>query len=117
MTDKAFASVRFSTDRLPEAAVVHVEGEVDLATAPLFANAIAEAYQTSRRVVVDLTRIGYLDVSGIRALETFARVSGHRFAVLVPKPEIHRLFDILKLTDVLPVVASLDAALEYLRLQ
>jgi anti-sigma B factor antagonist len=97
--------------------VLHVEGDVDLATAPLLKKAIAHLYRTNRRVVVDLSRVDYLDGSGIRGLEYYARTETSRFVVVGSKPEIHRLFNILQLTDVLPVVVSLNAALDYLRHQ
>jgi anti-anti-sigma factor len=83
----------------------------------MLSNAIASAYRTNRRVIVDLSRIEYLDDAGIRVLETCAWTHESRFVVVGSRPEVHRLFEILELTSVLPVVASLDAARDYLRRQ
>jgi anti-anti-sigma regulatory factor len=79
----------------------------------LRANEIAEAYRTNRRVIVDLSRVEYFDASGIHVLETCAWTHESCFVVVGSKPKVHRLFgilEILELTNVLPVVASLDAA-------
>jgi anti-sigma B factor antagonist len=103
------------TEAVPEGCVLCAEGEVDVATAPLFANAVAAAFRESRRVIVDLSRLGYLDGAGVHVLEDAARAHGGRFAVVGSRPEIHRLFDILGLTNVLPVVATVDAARAYIR--
>ncbi|HLY24503.1 MAG TPA: STAS domain-containing protein [bacterium] len=103
------------TEPVPEGCVLCAEGEVDVATAPLFANAVAAAFRESRRVIVDLSRLGYLDGAGVHVLEDAAQAHGGRFVVVGSRPEIHRLFDILGLTNVLPVVATVDAARAYIR--
>lgn len=103
------------TEPMPEGSVLYAEGEVDVATAPLFANAIAAAFRESRRVIVDLSRLRYLDGAGVHVLENAAQAHGSRFVVVGSRPEIHRLFDILGLTNVLPVVATVDAARAYIR--
>jgi anti-anti-sigma factor len=111
------AVLRCWTEQVPEAAVLHTEGEVDLATALELDHAITAALAHNERIIVDLSRLDYLDGSGIRVLENAARTKHGRFIVVGSKPTIHRLFDILKLTDVLPVVGSLDEARQYLRRQ
>jgi anti-anti-sigma factor len=100
---------------VPEGRVLHAEGEVDVATAPLLASAIAAAFREGRRVIADLSRLRYLDGAGIHVLEHAAGADGLRLVVAGSRPEIHRLFDILGLTNMLPVVATVDAARAYLR--
>jgi anti-anti-sigma factor len=95
--------------------VLHVEGEIDLTTAPLFSKAIGAAFRDSARVIVDVAAVEYLDVSAIHALEHASRVQGRRLVVAGSAPHIHRVFEILRLGDVLPVVDTVDAALAYLR--
>lgn len=108
-------NLRCWTDQKPEAVVLHAVGEVGLSTASDLANAIKVAFAQHRRVIVDLSHLDYLDVSGTHVLErTAARHHGH-FVVVGSKPTIHKIFDILELTDVLPVVPSVEAAQEYLR--
>lgn len=111
------AFVRFSTDTAPEAVALHVEGELDLSTAQSLANAIEGAYRKQRCVIVDLSRLAYLDGSGIRVLMRFAEENRGRFVVIGSTPTIRRLFEILRLVDILPVVHSVDDARQYLHLQ
>ncbi len=103
------------TEAVPEGAVLRAEGEIDVATAPLFANAIAAAFRKDRRVVADLSRLRYLDGSGVHVLENAARANGGRFVVVGSRSAVRRVFEILDLTGTLPVVETLDAARAYLR--
>lgn len=111
------AFIRFSTELVPDATVLRVEGEVDLSTAQSLADAIEGASRVNRCVIVDLSRLDYLDGSGIRVLVRFAQEKRGHFVVAGSKPTVHRLFALLRLTDVLPVVGSLGAAREYLGVQ
>jgi anti-sigma B factor antagonist len=106
---------QISVEAMPEAAVVHVTGELDLSTAPLLWNAISRAYRRHRSVVIDLSQLDYLDGSGIHALERGAAEHPGRFAVVASKPVVHRIFEILELIKSLPVLASVEAARAYLR--
>lgn len=110
-------TARFSTETVPEAVIVRVEGELDLTTAQALADAIEGAYRTQSGVIVDLSRLTYLDGSGIRVLLRFAEEKRGRFVVIGSTPTMHRLFEILRLVDVLPVVTTLGSAREYLGVQ
>jgi anti-sigma B factor antagonist len=100
---------------IAEAVVVHVEGEVDLSTAPWFAETIAYAFRQNRSVIVDLSAVSYLDGSGIAVLKRAAESHLAHIAVSGSPPQIRRLFDIVQLSDVIPFVASLEAGRAYLR--
>jgi anti-sigma B factor antagonist len=49
-------------------AVVRVRGEVDAMTAPRLADAVMDAFDGERPVVVDLTAVTFLDSAGLAAL-------------------------------------------------
>jgi anti-anti-sigma factor len=104
------------TEEVPEAVVLHAEDELDLNTALVLANAVTGAFEQRECVIVDLSHLDHLDFSGAHVLEhTAARYDG-RFAIVQgSKPTIHKIFDILELTDFLPVIASIEAAQEYFR--
>lgn len=107
--------LRCWTEQLAEAVVLRTTGEIDLSTISDLANAIAAALAQRRPLIVDLSRLDYLDAAGIDVLERTARRHPGRFVVVGSKPTIHKLFDILGLTDTLPVVHTLDDAQQYLR--
>ncbi|MEV4709040.1 STAS domain-containing protein [Actinoplanes sp. NPDC049316] len=75
-------------------------GEIDQATAPLFADALAEAVPGRRRVEVDLSEVSFLDSSGINALVQHRKPGCALVVVNVP-PHIRRVFDITGLTAIL----------------
>jgi anti-sigma B factor antagonist len=103
------------TEALPEAAVLHVEGEVDLATAPHFARALHTACRKYDRLIVDLTRLRYLDGSGVKVLLEAVDLEGKRFVLVGSSPTVHRVLDILRVGDMMPIVATLDDAREHFR--
>jgi len=109
--------LRCRIESASDAAVLHAEGEVDMSTAPKLEGAIAAAFRAASRVIVNLSRAQYLDGSGVRVLEAAARRHPRRFVVVASNRDIHRLFEILDLANALPVVSSVTAAREYLRLE
>ncbi|MGA5301033.1 STAS domain-containing protein [Nucisporomicrobium flavum] len=74
-------------------------GEIDQATAPVFADALADAVPGRSRVEVDLTKVTFLDSSGINALVQHRRPSCALVVVNVP-PHIRRVFDITGLSEI-----------------
>lgn len=88
-------------------AVLCVSGEVDLMTAPRLAAAVGGALQGSRPdVVVDLARVDFIGVTGIRALVTAAsdaHRAGGRLVLRSPSVAVLRMLDILQLNGTLPV--------------
>ncbi len=65
--------------RCPDGVVIAVAGEVDMATAPQLADCLLDHAETD--VTVDLSRVGFLDSSGINVLvQAYKRVRdrGHR---------------------------------------
>lgn len=107
------ALLRCWTEAQSGTIVLHAEGEVDLVTAPMLGDAIAASYRAGPRVIVDLDGLRYLDGAGVRVLEDASRERAGRFVVVASHREIHRVFEVLDLTKVLPVVPSLAAAREY----
>ena len=54
--------------RVADAVIVEVIGEIDMSTAPKLAGAVASVHETTRRVVVDLSEVSFLDSSALSAL-------------------------------------------------
>jgi anti-anti-sigma factor len=104
------------TEQVFEGTVLHVEGEVDLSTASEWEKALTWTLTQHRRIIVDLSDLDYLDGTGLEVLEKTAEAQRGRLVVAGCKPTLHRVFDILRLGDVLPLVATVEAARNYLRL-
>jgi anti-sigma B factor antagonist len=94
-------------------AVLRVNGEVDVATADQLRRAAAQliARCAASRLEVDLSRVQFMDSTGLGALVTarnLAMAKGMSFAVRAPSPNVRRLLEITGLSGVFGVGASSD---------
>jgi anti-sigma B factor antagonist len=94
--------------------LVEVEGEVDIATAArlisVLNTSVAEAINS---VVVDLTKVGFMDSTGLALLiNANRRLTLRRkgFAVVCPPGPLRRVFEITDMLETLHVCADLESA-------
>jgi anti-sigma B factor antagonist len=69
------------------------------------------------KVVVDLSELTFIDSSGISVLVTAARAASAERGTLVvaaPSPHVRRVFDIVKLSELMAIEDGLDGALKRL---
>jgi len=93
--------------------VVEVRGELDLAAAHRFEDAVAATGDASH-VLIDLTRCTFLDSSGVRVLSTSARETserGTRLELVASNAAVLRVLGITGVDSLMPVHDSRDAAL------
>jgi anti-sigma B factor antagonist len=112
LTTPAEFDVRVETAS-PGVTIVHVVGELDLATCSVVEEAIASALPSSR-VIVDLTGCTFLDSSGLRVLMKARRdveERGGGLELVAADPAIVRVLEIANVLPVLTVHSALDAAL------
>jgi len=92
--------------------VIVVDGELDVATAPILASALEQAATGEAPVVVDLSRVRFADCAGIRPLlATRHRLTGmgQGLAVQGPSTAVRTLFSVLGLDALLQDVAATTA--------
>jgi anti-sigma B factor antagonist len=94
--------------------LVLVEGEVDIATAArlisVLNSSVAEAIKS---VIVDLSRVGFMDSTGLALLiNANRRLSLRRkgFAVVCPPGPLRRVFEITDMMDTLHVCPDWESA-------
>jgi anti-sigma B factor antagonist len=95
--------------------VLPLEGEIDLHVSPN----VAEVLQTMidkkpRQLVIDLTRVTYLDSSALAVLiEAMQNVDayGGKFAVVGLHDDVRTIFEIANLNQVFQIFPDVDAAL------
>jgi anti-sigma B factor antagonist len=111
------ASHRFvaATEQLENGApVVSVLGEVDLATAPAFAQTLLGATEDwTGEVIVDLTGCSFLDSRGLGALiATRGRLehSDRRLALVLSNRSVMRIFQITQSDELFEIYPTLAAA-------
>ena len=100
--------------------VAQVSGELDIAGASRTGDTIAEAVPTAARgLVVDFSRLEFIDSSGVAMLFGLARrLSGRRQQLRVVAPEggpVTRVLEIVEFDRAAPVVGDLEQALSELR--
>jgi len=81
---------------------ITVSGELDLATAPELDDALRTAQRSAAAVTLDMSRLRFIDVRGLRvvlAAAARARELGARFLVVRGPPAVTRVFE-LTATDV-----------------
>ena len=112
-------AARLAVTHVRQVTVARLAGEIDLeAAAGLREELAAVVPKGDRGLVVDLTRVGYLDSAGLHLLHDTARAlaaRGQSLRVAFPAHAvIAPLFDIVGMEQAVPVDASVDAAVDAL---
>ena len=95
--------------------VLPLEGEIDLHISPEVAESLrAMAAKKPKRIVVDLTKVTYLDSSGLAVLiEGMQSVQeyGGNFAVAGVQESVQHILDIARLDQFFQIFPDVDSAL------
>ena len=94
----------------PATHVVEPSGEIDLATAPELEACLDALFESgTRRIIIDLRDVTFIDSTGLRALlRARGRLEVTRgiLVVVCENASIRRVFDVAGLVDLLHVVES-----------
>lgn len=96
------------------ARVVVVSGEVDLATISLLRDALSQAVEGRRSVIVDISRLQYIDSTGLSELLNHhrrAQTRNQHFVLAGPSRLLSKLLQITHLTEAIPMFPSVADAL------
>jgi anti-sigma B factor antagonist len=94
--------------------VVAITGEIDLACSPdLRALLHAFAKKRSPALVLDFQEVSYVDSSGLATLIEYVRLAqayGGKFGLAHVSDRVRTIFDLVRLTEFLPIFPSLADA-------
>jgi len=90
--------------------VVRIEGEVDMATAPVFETALERAAREGLQVVVDCSRLTYIDSTGLHLMIRY-RPRTPRIVLAGAHRVVRSVVEVLGLGTMFPLYDSLDAAI------
>jgi len=93
--------------------ILHVLGELDLATADGLAARGCDAFAHAWLLLLDLSDLSFCDACGLSALVRIAKradMTGGRCALIAPQPQVAKVL-ICRLNQRLPVFATVDDAL------
>ena len=91
-----------------DAVVLVVEGEIDIATAPLLEQRLSEAEAgDAPQLIVDLDRVSFMDSTGLQVLvaHTMSETNGRRIRLTKGSSQVQRLFTVSGMADHLPFVS------------
>jgi anti-sigma B factor antagonist len=106
-------SVDLSTRDYDGYVVVALRGELDIADAAAVVAALAVVIAREPEIIIDLAGLEFIDCGGVTALargRELARLAGGQLRLAAPQPRVLRMLTLTRLTDVLPVHASVDEA-------
>jgi anti-sigma B factor antagonist len=107
-------------ERLDQALVVIVTGEIDLQTSGAMRTVLMDEIGTHAPVLVDLAGVDYIDSSGVASLiEAFqiTRKSGQGFVLASASPAVMRVLKLARLTNILPLAKDRAGGLGILETQ
>ena len=115
-TSRESAVASFPLDHVQGCTVVVASGEIDLCTSPALRQSLAEAGRSSERIIVDLSRVTFLDSTGIGVLVNAVREQRRRglgtLCMVGPTGSVRRVLDITQFTNLVPTYASVAEAVE-----
>jgi anti-sigma B factor antagonist len=91
-------------------------GEIDLYTAPLLRDALADADHVPK-VLVDLSQVDFLALIGVQVLQAAGErraAVGRRTVVAAPTPAVQRVLSLTNMADDLDVYVSAPSAMSAL---
>jgi len=104
-----------SMTRTQEPNILPLDGEIDLHVSPEVAKSLRKMIENKpNRVVVDLTKVTYLDSSGLAVLiEGMQNVQkyGGKFGLAGVQEDVKHVFDIARLDQVFEIYPDVDTAL------
>ena len=78
-----------------------LSGELDMASAGDFRDFATSAIDPSRRVVLDISELGFVDSSGVRSIVRLAESAcPHGLILLHPRENVQRILDILAIEQI-----------------
>jgi anti-anti-sigma factor len=80
--------------------VLHLAGELDIASADAFIVEVLADLNGARQTVVDLSELTFIDAAGIRALLRLAAETDDGLVIQRAQPHVARVFEMVRLDNV-----------------
>ncbi len=114
LTQQQTEDFEVSVERRAGTAIVHVVGELDLATAPTLTSALRDLERPCERVVLDVSGLEFIDSTGMRlAVEEYQRAmaDGFDFVIAGAEENVLRVLRIAGLDVTLPLAPDVASAI------
>lgn len=97
------AELTLNTEKNGDEATVHASGRITLATSSLLQKTIRDLIPANKRILLDLSKVNYIDSSGIGAMVSVYLAANRQeceLKVVNAQPRIRDLFEVTKLSTV-----------------
>ena len=98
----------------PDARVVVFSGEIDLESSPIAREILIKSFQNTKKVIVDLSEVSYIDSSGVaslvEALQAAKKNSG-TFALAATSEPTRRVLELARLDKVFTMFDTVEEGL------
>jgi anti-sigma B factor antagonist len=104
--------MEFEVSHQNDIALISVSGEIDLFYAPKLRDSILDQLKKDYSVAVELSKVGYIDSSGIASLVEgyqFSKAKGSRFALIATSSAVMQVLQLARLDKVIPLYNNLDS--------
>jgi anti-sigma B factor antagonist len=104
----------FLLERVDGCSVVFAVGEIDLAASPVMREVMAEAVESGRHLIVDLSAVSFLDSTGLSVLlgtQKTIEATHKSMSLAGPSVFVAKILGITRVDDAIPVHPDLDTAL------
>jgi anti-sigma B factor antagonist len=106
--------LRVDSRREKDRVVISLDGELDMASAPLLQAALEDAEDTAPALVLDLRELRFMDSTGLRIIlwaRERLRERGQELALTVGSNQVQRLLSVSGVGEHLRVIATPDELL------
>lgn len=107
-------SLSISTDARDGAVVIHVEGDLDVYTAPRLKEVLDEAIAGGGRLILDLSQVHFIDSTALGVLvgaHQETQSANGRLCLVVDDPFLLKIFRITGFDGVFSIFSETDEAL------
>jgi anti-sigma B factor antagonist len=114
MSDEPTNDLEVLVERLAGTAIIHVAGELDLASAPVLASALAGIERPCNRLIIDVSGLRFIDSTGLRLAVTEhqrAQADGFELVIAGADDTVLRTLRIAGLDLTLPLAPDLASVL------
>ena len=97
------------------ASIVVLKGDVDLESSPAAREVLLKSVEGAGKVLVDLSRVTYIDSSGVASLVEAlqaAKRNGGRFALVAASDPTRRVLELARLDKVFTMYTTVDEGLQ-----
>ncbi len=102
-------ALQITTTKTDDAWILAADGEIDLYTSPNLRKAVMDAIASKKAVAIDLSKVGYMDSSGVATLVEGLKTCGAKkqgFILVSPSDAVLKVLQLARLDSLFDIRES-----------